>query len=99
MTPAEIQETIADLREKQAVICIHLGVWCRSPDNEAALARLADARAEEAKLFDIVLWKEPARGRPPTEFPLRNKSGQIDGRSRRPAPPAVDRLSDDEAQH
>jgi hypothetical protein len=83
MTPAEINETIAAVKDAQAVICIHLGVWCRSPDNEAALTRLADARAEEAKLFDIVLWKDKPRGRPRNDDEvLLRKNGEIDGRTK-----------------
>ena len=79
MTPAEIQETIAAIKDAQAVICIHLGVVCRSSDNGAALARLADARAEESKLFDIILWRPSKTG---PKGPHLSKNGEIDRRSK-----------------
>jgi len=77
MTPAEITETLAALRDAQATIAIHLGVWCRSP-SDAVLARLADARAEEAKLFDLVLWR--AKPAPKADDAKYRKNGEVDRR-------------------
>ena len=76
MTPAEITETLAALKESQATIAIHLGVWCRSP-SDAVLARLADARAEEARLFDLVLWRSQ---KPGPKGPHVRKDGEVDRR-------------------
>jgi hypothetical protein len=61
MTPHQISDILDEVQEAQHRVCVHLRVFLRT-SSSAVLARLVEARKNEASLLKVVLTPERGPG-------------------------------------